>query len=127
MILEFPTPASNALAFTHSDRKGVTTFALGGQLVVGNRQDFKAAVLDLLERGARRFVFDFSSMTYMDSSGLGVLVALSKKILEAGGTLDVRHLNEDLTLLFTLTGLTTVFTIDGRGPTPPLPRLRIAR
>jgi anti-anti-sigma factor len=56
-----------------------------GQLIVGNRQELKQKVLDELERGERKFLIDFSQTGYIDSSGLGVLVSLSKKIREQGG------------------------------------------
>src|SRR3712207_8277785 len=39
-------------------------------------------VLDELERGEKKFLIDFSQTGYIDSSGLGVLVSLSKKIRE---------------------------------------------
>jgi len=68
-------------------------------------------VLDALEGGAKKFVIDFSRTGYIDSSGLGVLVSLSKKIREQGGDLRLAGLNEDLQTLFELTKLDTLFSI----------------
>lgn len=82
-----------------------------GQLIVGNRQEFKQLVLDELERGDLKFLIDFTQTGYIDSSGLGVLVSLSKKIREAGGQLRLAGLNEDLRTLFELTKLDTLFNI----------------
>lgn len=82
-----------------------------GQLIVGNRQELKQKVLDELERGERRFLIDFSQTGYIDSSGLGVLVSLSKKIREMGGDLRLASLNDDLKTLFELTKLDTLFSI----------------
>lgn len=82
-----------------------------GQLIVGNRQELKQKVLDELERGERKFLVDFSQTGYIDSSGLGVLVSLSKKIREAGGALRLANLNDDLKTLFELTKLDTLFQI----------------
>jgi anti-sigma B factor antagonist len=82
-----------------------------GQLIVGNRQELKQKVLDELERGERRFLVDFSQTGYIDSSGLGVLVSLSKKIRETGGELRLASLNDDLKTLFELTKLDTLFQI----------------
>jgi len=48
---------------------------------------------------------------YIDSSGLGVLVSLSKKIREQGGELRLAGLNADLQTLFELTKLDTLFSI----------------
>jgi anti-sigma B factor antagonist len=56
-------------------------------------------------------VIDFAQTGYIDSSGLGVLVSLSKKIREQGGELRLSSLNEDLRTLFELTKLDTLFRI----------------
>ena len=86
-----------------------TLIEVGGQLIVGNRQLLKEQVLDQLERGDRKFILDFSKTDYIDSSGLGVLVTLSKKIREQGGQLSLVSLSEDLRALFELTKLDTLF------------------
>ncbi|HTR19450.1 MAG TPA: STAS domain-containing protein [Gemmatimonadales bacterium] len=93
------------------DPRGVVVVGVEGQLIVGNRQELKAKVLDALEGGAKRFVIDFNHTGYIDSSGLGVLVSLSKKIREQGGELRLSGLNEDLQTLFELTKLDTLFSI----------------
>jgi anti-sigma B factor antagonist len=82
-----------------------------GQLIVGNRQELKQKVLEELEKGERKFVVDFARTGYIDSSGLGVLVSLSKKIREQGGELRLANLNDDLRTLFELTKLDTLFQI----------------
>ena len=86
-----------------------TLIEVGSQLIVGNRQLLKEQVLDQLERGDRKFRLDFSKTDYVDSSGLGVLVTLSKKIREQGGQLSLVSLSEDLRTLFELTKLDTLF------------------
>ena len=94
------------------ERQGeVTVVDVEGQLIVGNRQELKQKVLEQLESGDRKFVIDFSNTGYIDSSGLGVLVSLSKKIREQGGELRLADLNEDLRTLFELTKLDTLFKI----------------
>jgi anti-sigma B factor antagonist len=90
---------------------GVVVVTVDGQLIVGNRQELKQLVIDALDGGARKFVVDFSKTGYIDSSGLGVLVSLSKKIREQGGDLRLAGLNEDLQTLFELTKLDTLFAI----------------
>lgn len=93
------------------DQRGVVVVEVDGQLIVGNRQELKQRVLDALDGGARKFVIDFTRTGYIDSSGLGVLVSLSKKIREQGGELRLAGLNEDLQTLFELTKLDTLFAI----------------
>lgn len=89
----------------------VVVVAVIGQLVVGNRQEFKQSVLDEVERGARRILVDFSETGYVDSSGLGALVSLNKRLREAGGELRLAALNEDMRTLFELTRLDTLFRL----------------
>ena len=94
-----------------STPSGVTIVAVDGQLIVANRNELKETVLTSLESGDLKFVFDFAATGYIDSSGLGVLVSISKKIREAGGALRLAGLNEDLGMLFELTKLDTLFKI----------------
>ncbi len=99
------------MGFSVVKENGVTVVDVEGQLIVGNRQELKSKVLEELEGGERKFAIDFSQTGYIDSSGLGVLVSLSKKIREQGGELRLSSLNEDLRTLFELTKLDTLFRI----------------
>ena len=99
------------MSFQVSKSSEVTLIEVEGQLIVGNRQELKQQVLEQLEGGDMKFVIDFANTGYIDSSGLGVLVSLSKKIREQGGELRLSSLNEDLRTLFELTKLDTLFKI----------------
>jgi anti-sigma B factor antagonist len=99
------------MSFHTSKENAVVVVDVDGQLIVGNRQELKQKVLDELENGERKFLIDFANTGYIDSSGLGVLVSLSKKIREQGGELRLSNLNEDLRTLFELTKLDTLFSI----------------
>jgi anti-sigma B factor antagonist len=99
------------MSFEVTKHDGITIVDVDGQLIVGNRQELKQKVLAELEKGDRKFLIDFEKTGYIDSSGLGVLVSLSKKIREHGGELRLANLNEDLRTLFELTKLDTLFQI----------------
>ena len=94
-----------------TEQNGAVVVSVDGQLIVGNRQELKQSILDALEAGGRKFLIDFTRTGYIDSSGLGVLVSLSKKIRDQGGDLRLAGLNEDLKTLFELTKLDTLFAI----------------
>src|SRR5438046_9605025 len=93
------------------DKQGVVVVGVDGQLIVGNRQELKQKVLDTLEGGGKKCDIDFTKTGYIDSSGLGVLVSLSKKIREQREDLRLCGLNEDLLTLFALTKFDTLFAI----------------
>jgi anti-sigma B factor antagonist len=100
------------MGFSQSrDGSGVTVVKVDGQLIVGNRQELKELVFAALDKGERRILIDFSQTGYIDSSGLGALVSISKRVREAGGELRLSGLNEDLRSLFELTKLDTLFAI----------------
>lgn len=89
----------------------IVIIAVDGPLIVGNRQELKQQVLDRIEAGTRKVVVDFTGTGYIDSSGLGVLVSLAKRLRELGGDLRLAGLNEDLLTLFELTKLDSLFQI----------------
>jgi anti-sigma B factor antagonist len=111
LAIDIKSPGGGAMSFQTSKNNGVVVVDVDGQLIVGNRQELKQKVLDELEGGERKFLIDFTNTGYIDSSGLGVLVSLSKKIREQGGELRLANLNEDLRTLFELTKLDTLFNI----------------
>ena len=90
---------------------GVTVVRVEGQLIVGNRQDLKTLIQESLEAGDRKFLIDCTHTAYIDSSGLGALVTISKKVRENGGELRLAGLNDDLRSLFELTKLDSLFHI----------------
>lgn len=96
---------------TAQEASGVTVVTVEGQLIVANRQDLKQVIQDALDNGARKFVLDFGPTAYIDSSGLGALVSINRKVREQGGELRLAGLNEDLRSLFELTKLDTLFVI----------------
>jgi anti-sigma B factor antagonist len=49
-----------------------------------NADDFKDALIQLVEQGRERFVLDISKVEFIDSKGIGVLVALHKKLQGTG-------------------------------------------
>jgi anti-sigma B factor antagonist len=102
----------------HSKKQGeAIVVSVEGQLIAGNRQQLRDAVVSEIDRGERNFIIDFADTGYIDSAGLGALVSLSKKIREANGALRLTHLNDDLRTLFELTRLDTLFVFDdGGGP-----------
>jgi anti-sigma B factor antagonist len=99
------------MSFSLERMDDVAIVTVDGQLVVTNRQEFKQTILDAVEQGARLVVVDFTTSGYIDSSGLGALVSLSRRLRETGGDLRLVGLNEDLRTLFELTRLDALFPL----------------
>lgn len=99
------------MGFTTTAHGDVTVVQVDGQLTVGNRHELKSAIQAALDAGARKIVLDCGRTDYIDSSGLGALVTISKRVREAGGQIRLAGLNDDLRALFELTKLETLFAI----------------
>jgi anti-sigma B factor antagonist len=66
-----------------------------------------------LEQGARTIVLDLGAMSFIDSSGLGVLVGVLKRLKDQqGDTIVLRDLQEPVRRVFEITGLTELFRIE---------------
>jgi len=87
------------------------------RIVETNKIELRELALDALDHGAKHFVVDLAQADYIDSSGLGTLVMLTKRIHEGGGDIRLRHVNADLRTLFQLTKLEGFF--DGFDGGPP--------
>ena len=99
------------MSFTLDRADDVLTVAVDGQLVVTNRQEFKQAILDAMEEGVRLVIVDFTRTGYIDSSGLGALVSLNRRLRDAGGDLRLVGLSDELRTLFELTRLDALFPL----------------
>lgn len=64
-----------------------------------------------LEAGATRIVLNLANVRFMDSAGIGEIVACLKRVREAGGDLKLASLNQRITDLFTLTKLISIFEV----------------
>jgi anti-sigma B factor antagonist len=93
-------------------RSDAAVISVQGPLFAGNRQELKQVVLDALDQGNHTVLIDFSDTGYIDSSGLGVLISLSKKIRERGAELRLANLNADLRTLFERTKLDALFSLE---------------
>ncbi|MGE7622344.1 STAS domain-containing protein [Viridibacillus sp. NPDC096237] len=58
---------------------------------------------------------DFRDVVYMDSTGLGVIVAFYKNVISAGGDMKLRRLSPRLRRLFNITGLSDIMNIEDEG------------
>jgi anti-sigma B factor antagonist len=100
------------MSLSITKRRDTVIVGIEQQLGVRNRQELRATVLRELERGERTFVLDFSATSHVDSSGLGVLVSLARKVRESGGEIRLANLSAELATLFELTRLDTLFPVE---------------
>lgn len=86
---------------------------LNGSIYVEEATAIREQLLEYIEQGHVEFVINLGSVDYIDSSGLGVLVAIQKRALQKNGRVIIRDLRGLVRELFELTRLTSVFEIEG--------------
>jgi anti-anti-sigma factor len=80
-------------------------------LVKQNRRRFAAHADRVMDDGQLAIIVDFYRTEYVDSFALGMLVSLQKRLNRRGGTLEISRLSRDISTLFELTKLDTLFVI----------------
>jgi anti-sigma B factor antagonist len=80
--------------------------AVGGEIDYATSSLLRARVLGAIEDGSRHLVLDFSAVTFVDSTAIGVLVGAITKLDEAGGgSLAVVCTHGSVLRIFEITGL----------------------
>lgn len=64
-------------------------FRLAGLLDAFSEPKFRSVMGQCVEESPKHFILDLSKIDFVDSSGLGALVQLAKKVQTAGGTLQI--------------------------------------
>jgi anti-sigma B factor antagonist len=108
--VEVPAPSAEAsLAVSYRDGgEGVCVVTPAGEIDVATAPRLKSSLVGLLDEGYIRFVADLSEVRYLDSTGLGVLIAFSRRLTDEGQIVLARAPDPVLRLL-EVTGLDTRF------------------
>jgi anti-sigma B factor antagonist len=90
---------------------GAHVIALAGEVDLYTAPEFKQQLLDVIAKGAKDVIVDFSDTTFIDSTTLGVLVGGVKRLRTNDGQLSLVCSDRNITKIFEITGLDRVFTI----------------
>jgi anti-sigma B factor antagonist len=90
---------------------GVTIVQCTGRLVLGEESANLRHLVKGLLTESKQIVLDLGGVAYIDSSGLGVLVALYASAQNAGGVITLANLNPRLRDMLQITKLLTVFEV----------------
>ena len=100
------------MALRMSDRtvNGVDVLDIEGRIVLGEESNsFREKVKSLLAAGKKKIVLNLANVSYIDSAGLGTLVATFHSARSQGGTLKLAILGAKFKEVLQVTKLMTVF------------------
>lgn len=101
------------MSFSIDRSADVSTVRIVDRLAAEDRTELRRAVLGELADGAHVMRFDFAGASHIDAASLGLLVSLWRLAREHATELRLAHLNDELRMLFALTRLDDLFSIEG--------------
>lgn len=100
------------LTVTSSRDGGSEVLLLAGEIDLSTSHLLVEAIDGAIEQGASRVVLDFGDVTFVNSTGLGAMVAATKRLRQTGGDLVLRRFRGIPASALATTGLDHFFTID---------------
>jgi anti-sigma B factor antagonist len=102
-----------ALKVISREVDGVSVLALEGRVVLGEESTLlREKVKGLLSQGKKKIVLNMSNVTFIDSAGLGTLVAAHSSAKTQGAALKLCHLGAKFQEVLQITKLVTVFDVE---------------
>ncbi|HKN75770.1 MAG TPA: STAS domain-containing protein [Candidatus Acidoferrum sp.] len=101
-----------ALKMTNREVDGVSVVALDGRIVLGEESNaLREKVKSLIADGKTKVVLNMANITFIDSAGLGTLVAAHHSAKSQGAALKLAHLGSKFQEVLQITKLLTVFDV----------------
>jgi anti-sigma B factor antagonist len=101
-----------ALKFTNREVDGVAVVAMDGRIVLGEESNaLREKVKSLVAEGKKKIVLNMDNVTFIDSAGLGTLVASHHSATSQGAALKLCHLGSKFQEVLQITKLLTVFDV----------------
>ena len=96
------------------------TVGIGGEVDAANVGELYEIFAELAREGAQRISLNLAGLTFMDSTGLSLLVAIHKRALASGGELVIVSPTRPVHRLFAVAGLDAFFTIRPMAAADPI-------
>lgn len=94
------------------EKSGVSVVDISGKLTLGESTNaLRNKMNELAESGSDRILLNMADVTYIDSSGIGELVAAHATVANAGGDIKLLNLAKRVHDLLKITKLYTVFEV----------------
>ncbi len=94
----------------HQD-KDLWTVKITGEVDIYTSDEMKETLNEMVEEKKSEIQIDCRELSYIDSSGLGVLIGILKKLKEENKNLVVVNARSNILKLLSITGLDKVFIV----------------
>lgn len=94
------------------DIDGKLVVAVSGELDHHSSDEVRNKVDDYIRfKGYKNVILNFSGVTFMDSSGIGVVIGRYKKLNSSGGNICIASARESVKRVFELSGMLKIINI----------------
>jgi anti-sigma B factor antagonist len=94
------------------EQKGETVILdIVGSMDIATSSNLKIAIIELLEKGNKKFLISMKRLDYIDSTALGVIVACFKRVKEKGGIFALFSLTDQAKKLVEITDLSAMIPV----------------
>ncbi len=101
-----------ALKITNREVDGTSVIELEGRVVLGEESNaLREQVKSMLAAGQKKIILNMDNVTYIDSAGLGALVAAHHSARTQGASLKLTNLGTKFKEILQVTKLLTVFAV----------------
>jgi anti-sigma B factor antagonist len=103
---------SMSVKMMNSEVDGVSVVRLEGRIVLGEESNsLRERLKSLVAEGKKKIVLNMAKITYIDSAGLGTLVAAHVSAKTQGASVRLCHLGQNFHEVLQMTKLLTVFDV----------------
>lgn len=100
-----------ALKLTTRTEKDVTVIMCNGRIVFGEESSQLREQIKTLLGQTKKIVLNLGGVSYIDSGGLGILVALYTTARSSGGDIKLANLTQRVGDILQITKLSTIFEV----------------
>jgi len=100
------------MSYSSYEKNGNTIITLSGKIMGGpEATEINDQIHELIDQGSKKIIIDLNEVDWMNSSGLGILIAAITTLKNNGGALSLINVSERIMNLLKITKLSSVFTI----------------
>lgn len=95
----------------HRIHGDLTIVTVTGEIDVFTTPRLRESLLEMIENGAVHLILDFTDVTFLDSTGLGVLVGMFHRLRSRNGSMVIAGSGDRIRRVFYVTQLNKIFEL----------------
>lgn len=95
------------------DNKNAWNIDVHGEIDIYTANELKDSLIESISSKSKDVILNASSLEYIDSTGLGVLIGILKRLKTDGKDIYIINAKQNVRKIFNITGLDKIFKVEG--------------